>query len=163
MPTFGNILARKGGTAMTGKEVTLSLAIPAPKDGKPFVETAVVLLLPVSEARKSAAFRAADAYVAECERVASETGQPSTAPSIKDERALRFLCESMRDASDARKFFVESERINDFRDVVIAEQIRLLLSEYDQLILDEYAEVRTKQELLEMKAQALATFQPGQG
>ena len=163
MPTFGNILTRKGGTAMTGKEVSLSLAIPNPKDGKPNVETAVVLLLPVSEARKSAAFRAADAYVAECERVASETGQPSTAPSIKDERALRFLCESMRDASDARKFFVESERINDFRDTIIAEQIRLLLSEYDQLILDEYAEVRTKQELLEMKAQALATFQPGQG
>jgi len=163
MPTFGNILARKGGTAMTGKEVTLSLAIPSPKDGKPFVETAVVLLLPVSEARKAAAFRAADAHIAECERVASETGQPSAAPSVKDERALRFLCESMRDASDARKFFVEGDKINDFRDVVIAEQIRLLLGEYDQLILDEYAEVRTKQELLEMKAQALATFQSGQG
>ena len=83
--------------------------------------------------------------------------------AVKDERALRFLCESMRDASDARKFFVESDKINDFRDVVIAEQIRLLLGEYDQLILDEYAEVRTKQELLEMKAQALATFQSGQG
>ena len=114
MPTFGNILARKGGTAMTGKEVTLSLAIPSPKDGKPFVETAVVLLLPVSEARKSAAFRAADAYVAECERVAAETGQQSTAPSVKDERALRFLCESMRDASDARKFFVEATRSTTF-------------------------------------------------
>ena len=111
MPTFGNILARKGGTAMTGKEVTLSLAIPSPKEGKPFVETAVVLLLPVSEARKAAAFRAADAHIAECERIASETGQPSAAPSVKDERALRFLCESMRDASDARKFFVESDKI----------------------------------------------------
>ena len=48
MPTFGNILTRKGGTAMTGKEVSLSLAVPNPKDGKPNVETAVVLLLPVS-------------------------------------------------------------------------------------------------------------------
>ena len=43
----------------------------------------------------------------------------------------------MRDAADARKFFVESDKVNDFRDVIIAEQIRLLLSEYDQLILDE--------------------------
>jgi hypothetical protein len=69
----------------------------------------------------------------------------------------------MRDAADARKFFVESDKVNDFRDVIIAEQIRLLLSEYDQLILNEYAEVREKQELLEMKAQALATFPSGQG
>ena len=69
----------------------------------------------------------------------------------------------MRDAADAHKFFVESDKVNDFRDVIIAEQIRLLLSEYDQLILNEYAEVREKQELLEMKAQALATFPSGQG
>ena len=163
MPTFGNILTRKGGTAMTGKEVSLSLAIPNPKDGAPTVSAATVLLLPVSESRKAAAFRAAEAFIAECDRVASETGEPSKAPSREDERGLRFLCESMRDAADARKFFVESDKVNDFRDVIIAEQIRLLLSEYDQLILNEYAEVREKQELLEMKAQALATFPSGQG
>lgn len=163
MPTFGNVLARRGGTAITGREVVLTLAIPSPKDGRPLVESATVLLLPVSESRKAAAFRAAEAYLAECERVAAETGQPSTAPSREDERALRFLCESMRDAEDARKFFVESDKINEFRNTIVAEQVRLLLDEYDQLVTNEYAEIRDKRELLEMKAQAAATFPPGQG
>ena len=90
MPTFGNILTRKGWDGDDWEKVSLSLAIPNPKDGKPNVETAVVLLLPVSETRKSAAFRAADAYVAECDKIAAETGQPSTAPSIKDERRCAF-------------------------------------------------------------------------
>lgn len=163
MATLGNILVRKGGTAMTGKEVTLTLAIPSPKDGAPTVSSATVLLLPVSESRKAAAFRAAEAFIAECDRVASETGEPSKAPSREDERGLRFLCEAMRDAEDARKFFVEADKIDAFRDIVIAEQVRLLLGEYDQLISNEYAEVREKRELLEMREQAQATFQPGQG
>lgn len=165
MATLGNILVRKGGTAMTGREVTLTLAIPSPKDGAPTVSAATVLLLPVSESRKAAAFRAAEAFIAECDRIASasETGEPSKAPSREDERGLRFLCEAMRDAEDARKFFVEADKIDAFRDIVIAEQIRLLLGEYDQLISNEYAEVREKRELLEMREQAQATFQPGQG
>ena len=163
MATLGNILVRKGGTAMTGREVTLTLAIPSPKDGAPTVSSATVLLLPVSESRKAAAFRAAEAFIAECDRVASETSESSKAPSREDERGLRFLCEAMRDAEDARKFFVEADKIDAFRDIVIAEQIRLLLGEYDQLISNEYAEVREKRELLEMREQAQATFQPGQG
>lgn len=163
MATFGNILTRKGGTAMTGREVTLSLAIPSPKEGRPTVESATVLLLPVSESRKAAAFRAAEAYIAECDRIAEENKEPSIAPSREDERALRFLCEAMRDAEDARKFFVEGDKVNDFRSVVVAEQVRLLLDEYDQLITNEYAEVRDKRELLAMKEQAAATFPRGQG
>ena len=127
--------------------MTLTLAIPSPKDGAPTVSAATVLLLPVSESRKAAAFRAAEAFIAECDRVASETGEPSKAPSREDERGLRFLCEAMRDAEDARKFFVEADKIDAFRDIVIAEQIRLLLGEYDQLISNEYAEVREKREL----------------
>lgn len=75
MATLGNILVRKGGTAMTGREVTLTLAIPSPKDGAPTVSAATVLLLPVSESRKAAAFRAAEAFIAECDHVASETGE----------------------------------------------------------------------------------------
>lgn len=163
MATLGNILARKGGTAMTGREVTLTIPVPNAQGGNPTVESALVLLLPVSEARKAAAFRAAEAYVAECERIAAETGQPSTAPSREDERALRFMCEAMHDAEDARKFFVDSDKVNDFRSIVVAEQMRLLLAEYDQLITDEYAEIRSKAELAQMKAQAHETFQPGQG
>ena len=89
MPTFGNILTRKGWDGDDWEEVSLSLAIPNQKDGKPNVETAVVLLLPVSETRKSAAFRAADTYVAECDKVAAETGSEHR-PSIRDERRCAF-------------------------------------------------------------------------
>jgi len=158
MATLGNILARKGGTAMTPREVVLTLAIPAPQGGPPLVEEARVLLLPVSEQRKARAFRAAEAYVAECNRIAAEAGQPSTAPSLEDERAHRFLCEAMRDAEDARKYFVEADKVDTFRDILVSEQTRLLLREYDELIQSEYAEVRSAAELAQMKAEAKQSF-----
>lgn len=156
MATLGNILARKGGTAMTGLEVTLTLAIP--QAGAPLVEEAKVLLLPVSETRKARAFREAEAYVTAQEEAAREAGTVCPAPTAVDERAFRFLVEAMRDPEDARKYFVEAKHIGDFRNILIAEQKRYLIESYDELIKREYAELRAD----EVKEQAKQVFPSGQ-
>ena len=154
MPTFGNILTRKGGTAMTGKVKPL-MAIPNPRTEAQRRDGGGTSSAGQPRRTKSAAFRAADTPRVQVRQDRRGDGQPSTAPSIKDRRALRFLCESMRDAADARKFFVEATKVNDFRDVIIAEQIRLLLSEYDQLILERIRQKSAQSKaLLEMKAGA---------
>ena len=156
MATLGNILTRKSGTSMTGLEVTLTLAIPQP--GAPLVEEAKVLLLPVSESRKARAFREAEAYVTAQEEAAREAGTVCPAPTAVDERAFRFLVEAMRDPEDARKYFVEAKNIDQFRDILIAEQKRYLIESYDELIKREYAELRAD----EVKEQAKQVFPSGQ-
>ena len=148
---------------MTGREVTLTLAIPDPKGGPPTVEEVCVYLLPVSQQKKSRGFREAEAYIAQCEKEAADAGLVSRAPSPTDERALRFLCEAMRDNEDRRKYFVETDKIDSFRDIIIDEQVRLLLAEYDELILAEYLEIRTRAEALRIKAEAKQVFTSGQG
>lgn len=161
MPTLGNIVARKAGVSITPRFVELTLAIPQTTIGLPRMETVRVALVPVSEKAKAAAFRAAEAYVDECQRTAAENKTDSDAPSLEDERGLRFIAAAMRDAEDARKAFVDD--IDTFRDCLIAEQLRLLLVEYNTLINTEYHEVATANDVARMKAEAKATFQPGQG
>lgn len=162
MPSLGNILARRGGTPMTGREVKLTILIPA-TSGPPTVEQVTVALYPVTESRKSAAFRAAEHYIAECDRQAQETQSVSVAPSNEDERALRFLAEAMRLPEDARRPFVESERIDDLRNVILADQVQYLLRQYNELIRAEYSEIHGFDEAQRIKQQAEATFTSGQG
>lgn len=162
MPSLGNILARRGGTAMTGREVKLTILIPA-TSGPPTVEQVTVALYPVTESRKSAAFRAAEHYIAECDRQAQETQSVSVAPNREDERVLRLLAEAMRLPEDARRPFVESERIDDLRNVIIAKQLDYLMDEYLALIRAEYSEIRGLDEAQRIKQQAEATFTSGQG
>lgn len=164
MATLGNLLQRKGGTPLTGRLVKLTLPIPDPKGGRPLVadEPVEVLLLPVPESRKARAFRAAEAHVAAQQQAAVEAGEPGSAPSIADEKALRFFCEAMRDPEDARRYFVAAEQIDTFRDILIAEQIRLLLAEYDALIRDEYPESPQAQDFAAMKADAKDFSSAGQ-
>lgn len=164
MATLGNLLARKGGSPMTGRTARLTLAIPDQKTGRPLVgdEQTEVLLLPVSEARKARAFRAAEAYVAEQQKIAAEASEPGSAPSLQDERVLRFLCEAMRDAQDARRYFVAADEIDTLREILVAEQLRYLLVEYDTLIRDEYDESPQAQAFAAMKQEAKDFTSAGQ-
>lgn len=141
---------------MTGREVKLTILIPA-TSGPPTVEQVTVALYPVTESRKSAAFRAAEHYIAECDRQAQETGV-NIAPSNEDERALRFLAEAMRQPEDARRPFVESDRIDDLRNVILADQVQYLLRQYNDLIRAEYSEIRDWQEAQQIKQQAESVF-----
>ena len=139
---------------MTGREVKLTILIPA-TSGPPAVEQVTVMLYPVPESRRSAAFRAAEHYIAKCDQEAQDV---SVAPSTEDERALRFLAEAMRQPEDARRPFVESDRIDDLRNVILSEQVRYLLSEYDELIRSEYSEIRDWEEAQRIKQQAESVF-----
>lgn len=162
MATLGNLLKLKGGTPCTGRCVQITLALPGPQGGPPLMTDAEVLLLPVSEARKARAFRAADAFVAEQQKAADEAGEPGCAPSVADERALRLLCEAMRDAEDPKKFFVEADKVDELRSALVFEQVQLLSREYGQLIATEYPEVISVAERDAIKAEATATFSAGQ-
>ena len=76
---------------------------------------------------------------------------------------MRFLAEAMRQPEDARRPFVESERIDDLRNVILADQVQYLLRQYNELINAEYSEIRDLEEARRIKQQAEATFISGQG
>ena len=139
---------------MTGREVKLTILIPA-TSGPPAVEQVTVMLYPVPESRKSAAFRAAEHYIAKCDQEAQDV---SVAPSTDDERALRFLAEAMRQPEDARRPFVESDRIDDLRNVILANQVQYLVQQYNEMILAEYSEIREWKDFQQMKQQAESVF-----
>ena len=142
---------------MTGREVKLTILIPA-TSGPPAVEQVTVMLYPVPESRKSAAFRAAEHYIAKCDQEAQETQGVSVAPGTMDERALRFLVEAMRQPEDARRPFVESDRIDDLRNVILAVQVDYLVQQYNEMILAEYSEIREWKDFQQMKQQAESVF-----
>lgn len=162
MATLGNLLKLQSGTPCTGRRVAITLALPGPKGGPPLMTDAEVLLLPVSEARKARAFRAADAYVAEQQKAAEEAGEPGAAPSVADERALRLLVEAMKDPDDARRYFVEGDKVDDLRSSLVFEQVQLLSREYGALIAQEYPELVSAADRERMAAEAQATFTAGQ-
>ena len=120
------------------------------------MEDVRVALIPVGEKAKAAAFRAAEAYVAERSEIATTNGTVSDAPSLTDERALRLIAAALRDPDDLRKPFVDD--INLFRETLIAEQVRLLLAEYDNLIASEYPEIASRRDVSRIKAEAKANF-----
>lgn len=160
MATLGNILSRKAGTAMTGLQVKLTLAVPDPQGGAPLVEEADVLLLPVSEAKKTRALREAEAYCQKCREDAA-AGAPNVEPRLEDELKLRFVCEAMRDPEDARRAFVEAKNLDAFRGCVLPDQITLLMKQYEELIEREYVEIRVFNDAARLKAEAKQVFPGG--
>ena len=156
MATLGNLLARRGGVAMTGRQVKFVLALPARDGGAPTAEEAQATLFPVSEARAARAIRSAEAY---CQG-RQDFGD---APLLAREANLRFLCEAMRDSDDARKAFVEADHVDDLRESLVYEQLVYLLGEYAALIQAEYPECVTSDDFKGMKAEAKSLFTSGQG
>jgi hypothetical protein len=160
MATLGNLLARKGGTPCTGKEVTLALAIPDPQGGPPRMEDATVLLLPVGHATRSRAFRAADLWVAEQLAAERESGTPGAAHDLAEERVFRLMLEAMRDPAEARRRFVSADDVDTFREIIAFEQLQALDRAYSELLREEYPETLTKADLEAMKKGA-ETFTSG--
>jgi len=159
--TLGNLLRRQGGRPITPAYVDLTLAIPDAKAGVPRMEDVRVAIVPVGEKAKAAAFRAAEAYITERDEAARQNGIVSDAPSPTDERALRLIVAMLRDPDDLRKPFVDDVGL--FREALIAEQVRLLLAAYDNLIASEYPETVTGSDVAAIKRDAKATFPDGQG
>lgn len=157
--TLGNLLRRQGGRPITPAYVDLTLAVPDTKGGLPHMEDVRVAMIPVGEKAKAAAFRAAEAYIAERNEIATANGTGSDAPSPTDERALRLIAAALRDPDDLRKPFVDD--INLFRETLIAEQVRLLLGAYDDLIASEYPELASRMDVSRLKAEAKANFTDG--
>jgi hypothetical protein len=154
MATLGNILARKGGSAMTPHMVQFTLTLPASDGGAPSSEQVTVALLPVSESRKARAVNAARDYCA----ARAEFGD---APAFGDELVFRFLIEAMRDPEDLRKAFVEIKLIDTFRDAIVGELQTYFVGQYKQLISKEYPETLLES-ADEIKQAAKSVFQTGQ-
>ena len=154
MSTLGNLLQRKGGTAKTGRTVELTLAIPDPRSGLPREETASVLLLPVSEARKPLATTYAQASI-------DSQRDLGTAPAYQDEVILQFLCLAMRDPEDPRKAFVDSDNIAVFRDAIVGEQVTYLVREYETMIRSEFPQL-VAGVIAELTSEAKSVFTSGQ-
>lgn len=160
MATLGNLLNRKAGTACTGKEVTLALALPDPKGGAPLMEEARVLLLPVGRTARARAFRAADLWVAGELAAERENGQAGAAHDLAEERVYRLMVEAMHDPDDARKRFVGADEVDTFREILVFEQLQALDRAYAELIREEYPETLNEADLKAMKREA-ETFSDG--
>lgn len=167
MATLGNILERKAGVPMTGRPVKLTLAV-ALDGGVLHAEQAEAVLMPVSLPAKARAFADASAYIEKCRADAAEAAAEAkanggvcvapTIPSETDERAFRLMLASLRDPDNARRAFVEAKHTDRFRAALINEQLRYLLSEYDEMIATEYPEIASWAEAERMRDQAAATF-----
>lgn len=150
MATLGNLLKLRGGLPFTHRVVHLTLMLPDPKGGPAQAQQSEVALLPVSHAAEARSNRAAIDYCA----ARKEFGDQ---PILDKELKLRFVIEAMRDPEDLGKYFVEDERVEDFRESVIGEQLDYLLREYNQLLAEEFCELRAK----ELKDEARSVFQDG--
>lgn len=156
MATFGNILERRGGSAMTPHVITLTLALPDKQGGPPIVDSYEVALLPVSIPRQSRAIRAAEQYIKDRQDLGL-----GDAPQFKDELLFRFFLESMRDPAELRKAFCESKNVDAFRESLIGEQLEYLTAEYKRLIESEYSEVILEANAIKSDVKEL--FQKSQG
>lgn len=156
MATFGNILERRGGSAMTPHIITLTLALPDKQGGPPIVDSYEVALLPVSIPKQSRAIRAAEQYIKDRQEL-----KLGDAPQPKDELLFRFFLEAMRDPAELRKAFVESKNVDAFRESLIGEQLDYLTAEYRRLIESEYSEVILDANAI--KSGAKEVFQNSQG
>ena len=135
MATLGNLLQRRGGSAMTPRNVKLTLALPDPQGGAPTPTEADIALLPLSLTAEGKARRAAEAYV-------MSRREFGDAPDLAVEYLFQFVLAAMRDPEDLRRAFVELGKNTDtFRGCLVGEQLDVLIKEYRELIRSEYAEV----------------------
>ncbi len=149
MATFGNVLTRKGGVALTGRIVTLTIPVPDPLGGLPSMDEVEALLVPVSVAKANSARAAAAEYVAD-----------TPGSSIESEGLFRLLLEALRDAVDPKVAFVELKLVNTFRDVILGKQLEYLDTEYTKLLALEYSELVSLLDLQTINSQAQAAFLP---
>lgn len=134
MATLGNLLAQRGGSAMTPRIVKLTLALPDPQGGAPTVQEVDVALLPLSLSAESKARRAAEAYV-------MSRRDFGDAPDLAVEYLFQFVLAAMRDPEDLRRAFVDGKNTDTFRGCLVGEQLDVIIKEYRDLIRSEYAEV----------------------
>ena len=134
MATLGNLLQRRGGSAMTPRVVKLTLALPDPQGGAPTPTEADIALLPLSLVAEGIARRAAEAYV-------MSRREFGDAPDLAVEYLYQFVIAAMRDPEDLRRAFVDGKNTDTFRGCLVGEQLDVLIKEYRELIRSEYAEV----------------------
>ena len=134
MATLGNLLQRRGGSAMTPRIVKLTLALPDPQGGAPTPTEADIALLPLSLTAEGKARRAAEAYV-------MSRREFGDAPDLAVEYLFQFVLAAMRDPEDLRRAFVDGKNTDTFRGCLVGEQLDVLIKEYRDLIRSEYSEV----------------------
>jgi len=134
MATLGNLLQRRGGSAMTPRVVKLTLALPDPQRGAPTPTEADIALLPLSLAAEGKARRAAEAHV-------DSRREFGDAPDLAVEYLYQFVIAAMRDPEDLRRAFVDGNNTDTFRGCLVGEQLDVLIKEYRELIRSEYTEV----------------------
>lgn len=134
MATLGNLLQRRGGSAMTPRIVKLTLALPDPQGGAPTPTEADIALLPLSLSAEAKTRRAAEAYV-------MSRREFGDAPDPVVEALFQFAVAAMRDPEDLRRAFVDGKNTDTFRGCLVGEQLDYLIKEYRELIRSEYAEV----------------------
>ena len=134
MATLGDLLQRRGGSAMTPRVVKLTLALPDPQRGAPTPTEADIALLPLSLAAEGKARRAAEAYVI-------SRREFDDAPDLAVEYLYQFVIAAMRDPEDLRRAFVDGNNTDTFRGCLVGEQLDVLIKEYRELIRSEYTEV----------------------
>ena len=149
MATLGNLLQRRGGSAMTPRNVKLTLALPDPQGGAPTPTDADIALLPLSLAAEAKARRAAEAYV-------MSRRDFGDAPDLAVEYLFQFAVAAMRDPEDLRRAFVDAKSLDTFRCCLVGEQLDVLIKEYRELIRSEYSEVIA--DAAEIKDEATALF-----
>ena len=155
MATLGNLLQRRGGSAMTPRIVKLTLALPDPQGGAPTVQEVDVALLPLSLSAEAKARRAAEAYV-------MSRREFGDAPDLPVEYLFQFAVAAMRDPEDLRRAFVDAKSVDTFRGCLVGEQLDVLIREYRELIRSEYSEVISDKDGIKDEATALFPKAPAQ-
>lgn len=148
MATLGNLLQRRGGSAMTPRVVKLTLALPDPQGGAPTPTEADIALLPLSLTAEGKARRAAEAYV-------MSRREFGDAPDLPIEYLFQFAVAAMRDPDDLRRAFVDAKSVDTFRGCLVGEQLDVLIREYRELIRSEYSEVISDKDGIKDEATAL--------
>lgn len=145
MADLGNFLDRKGGIAQTGREVTFNF-LSKDSEARAVMTRMTATLLPVDPVERREAFDAAEASV--------EKDRGNSTGDLEHEQALQLLARALRDSADLRRRFVGPELIDRFRKGLILQQVRLLLSEYEQMLLDQYPDCFTEKERERIRKQA---------
>lgn len=150
MATLGNLLSRRGGTAVTGRTVRFKL-LRIDAEHRCHIEDAEAVLFPVTSDREIAVL--ADAAAA-C--------QHGLEHERKVQVAAHFLAASMRDPDRLHVHFVGADDVQKFVACLTTDELTRLHDEYRAYMADEYGPAAPADDKQAGEA-ALGFSTPGQG
>ncbi len=155
---LGNILARQGGTPLTGHRVRFQL-LSRNSDGQQTIEQVEVMLFPVDTKIQADAAAEAREFAFDLDDKGNRAN-PNVDPDV--ETTWRFLLRTMRDPEAPSQAWATVKDLARLKSGLVQEQVLYLRQQYQHMLRLNYPELCSEEELRQMRCEANDAFSSGQ-